>query len=81
METFKFNLLFFVVREKKIAENMKKMPKMVEEYHEKMRALRKAKREKKAADEKKVYFISTGKEKEKPEWLQRLEAEKKKGSK
>ncbi len=56
---------------------MKKMPKMIEEYHAKMRAMRKAVREKKAKDEEKIYLLATGKAKEKPEWLKKIEENKK----
>jgi len=57
---------------------MKNMPKMVEEYHAKMRALRKEKREKKVSDAERIFYVATGKEKIKPDWLLKLEEEKKK---
>lgn len=70
--------MYVLIRENKIAENMRNMPKMVEEYHAKMRAMRKAIREKKAADEEKIYAIATGKSVEKPEWLKYADQKKKK---
>ncbi len=47
---------------------MKNMPKMVEEHREKMKAIRRAAREKKQGTEEKRYLLATGKTKEVPEW-------------
>lgn len=47
---------------------MKNMPKMIEEYREKMRALRKATREKKKLSEEKKYLQATGKTQTGPMW-------------
>lgn len=47
---------------------MKNMPKMIEEYREKMRALRKATREKKTLSDEKKYLQATGKTKAGPTW-------------
>ena len=47
---------------------MRKMPKMIEEHHAKMRALRKAAREKKVPSEEKRYLQATGKTKSGPTW-------------
>lgn len=69
---------FYNYREKKIAENMKNMPKMVEEYRQKMRAIRKATREKKQSSEEKRYLIATGQAKGAPSWQAFIEDRKKK---
>ena len=53
------------------------MPKMVEEYRAKMRALRKATREKKKNNEEKLYLQATGKSKA-PTWQMFMEERKKK---
>jgi hypothetical protein len=55
-------------REATIAENMKNMPKMIEEYRERIRALRKATREKKTPSDEKKYLRAMGKEKAAPTW-------------
>lgn len=47
---------------------MKNMPKMIEDYREKMRALRKATREKKTPSEEKKYLQATGQTKTGPVW-------------
>ena len=68
---------FFCCREEKIAENMKNMPKMIEEYRAKMRALRQAARDKKKGSEEKRYLQATGKSKG-PTWQVFMEERKKK---
>ena len=57
---------------------MKNMPKMVEEYRAKMRALRKAAREKKEGSEEKRYLQATGQLDKTPAW-QMLKEQRKKG--
>lgn len=71
----------FIIRENKIAENMKNMPKMVEEYREKMRTLRKETREKKKSSEEKIYLQATGKVKTNPSWQVFMEERQKKEGK
>lgn len=71
----------YLLREKRIAENMEKMPKMVEEYREKMRALRKATREKKESSDEKKYLIATGKANTAPAWQLFMDEHKKKEAK
>ena len=57
---------------------MKNMPKMVEEYRAKMRAMRQDIREKKEADEAKRYSIAIGKTSDVPEWVRQAQEQKKK---
>ena len=64
-----------------IEENMKNMPRMVEEHRAKMRELRKAAREKKLGTEEKRYLLATGKAKEVPEWKRLADEQLKKGGK
>lgn len=61
-------LVYSFHREAKIAENMKNMPKMIEDYREKMRALRKATRDKKALSDEKKYLRAIGKTETSPMW-------------
>lgn len=71
-------MLYNNQREQKIAENMRNMPKMVEEYRQKRREFRRAAREKKETSEEKQYLIATGKLKEGPSWQVFMEERQKK---
>ena len=56
-------------RQKKIEENMRKMPKMIQEYREKVYELREKTRKKKGRTEEELYLIATGKMKQQgPHW-------------
>ena len=69
-------------REEMIAQNMKNMPQMVEEFRKKRRELRNATREKKTASEERRYLLATGQLKEEPAWqLNKKDGQDKKGGK
>ena len=61
--------LFTLLRQKKIEENMRKMPKMIQEYREKVYELREKTRKKKGRTEEELYLIATGKmQQQGPHW-------------
>ena len=68
-------------RKRTIEENMKNMPKMVEEYRAKMREIRRVSREKKETSEEKKYLLATGKLSETPSWQAQIEEQRKKKTK
>ena len=55
-------------REAMRAERMKNMPQMVADYREKMRAMRKVRREKNEVSEEKKYLLAVGKANAGPAW-------------
>ena len=70
--------MFMYYRLAAIEENMRMMPKMIEEYRAKCREARRLLKEKKTDTEEQLYLKATGKIKQQHEWEKNKEKKKKK---
>jgi len=75
---YSFLKLLYFCRLAAIEENMKMMPKMIEEYRTKCREARQLMKEKKRDTEEQIYLKATGKIRQQHEWEKNRDKKKKK---